>query len=702
MNTSTDTMQLYRNDDGDEQIIEPVGYDFGLTRRTFVQVLGAGLLIAVAAPSIADGQERRRGGGGGGGGEFAGSKSVPLDARIHIGKDGAITVLTGKVEGGQGARAEITQAAAEELRVPVDHVTLLMADTELCPDDGFTAGSRTTPSTLPSIRNGCAAARQLLEKWRGGDLSKTFADLAAADAKSLSQVPGTDVQVTPTSDWKVLGKATARPNGREILTGTHKYPSDIVRPGMLYGKLLRRPSYGAKLTDVSTDAAKAMEGVIVVRDGDFVGIAAPNTSIAKAAIKTLEESAKWDQPPHPSSKELFEYLKKNTKGGVPSNPFADEVSGAAKSLRAEYHVPYVQHTPMEPRAAVAEWDENGKVTVWTATQNPFGVRREIASAFHIDEDKVRVIVPDFGGGFGGKHTGETAVEAARLAQAAKKPVAVRWTRAEEFTWAYFRPAAVIECEASLDASGKLTSWHFVNINAGRPGIESPYRCEKKNQQAVDSAPALRHGSYRALAATANNFARESFIDELAAAAGKDPLQFRLDHIESDRLRAVVEEAVKQFGWSDRRAKQRDANVGVGLACATEKGSFVATCAEVEIDPAKNVAKVKRIVQAFECGAITNPSNLQSQNIGAIIQGLGPTLREAMLFEEGKIQNASLWKYEVPRQADVPVIEVHLVNRPDLASAGAGETPLIALAPAINNAIFDATQKRLRQMPLKLA
>ena len=594
------------------------------------------------------------------------------------------------------------RAAAEELRVPVDHVTLLMADTELCPDDGFTAGSRTTPSTLPSIRNGCAAARQLLEKWRGGDLSKTFADLAAADAKSLSQVPGTDVQVTPTSDWKVLGKATARPNGREILTGTHKYPSDIVRPGMLYGKLLRRPSYGAKLTDVSTDAAKAMEGVIVVRDGDFVGIAAPNTSIAKAAIKTLEESAKWDQPAHPSSKELFEYLKKNTKGGVPSNPFANEVSGAAKSVRAEYHVPYVQHTPMEPRAAVAEWDENGKVTVWTATQNPFGVRREIANAFHIGEDKVRVIVPDFGGGFGGKHTGETAVEAARLAQAAKKPVAVRWTRAEEFTWAYFRPAAVIECEASLDASGKLTSWHFVNINAGRPGVESPYRCEKKNVQAVDSAPPLRHGSYRALAATANNFARESFIDELAAAAGKDPLQFRLDHIENDRLRAVVEEAAKQFGWNDRRAKQREDSVGVGLACATEKGSFVATCAEVEIDPAKNVAKVKRVVQAFECGAITNPSNLQSQNIGAIIQGLGPTLREAMLFEEGKIQNASLWKYEVPRQADVPVIEVHLVNRPDLASAGAGETPLIALAPAINNAIFDATQKRLRQMPLKLA
>jgi isoquinoline 1-oxidoreductase len=463
---------------------------------------------------------------------------------------------------------------------------------------------------------------------------------------------------------------------------------------MLYGKILRRPSYGAKLTDVNTDAAKAMDGV-VVRDGDFVGVAAPNTSIAKAAIKSIEDGAKWDQPPHPSSRELFEYLKKNTKGGMPSNPFADEVSGAAKSLRAEYHVPYVQHTPMEPRAAVAEWDENGKVTVWTATQNPFGVRREIASAFHIDEDKVRVIVPDFGGGFGGKHTGETAVEAARLAQAAKKPVAVRWTRAEEFTWAYFRPAAVIECEASLDASGKLTSWHFVNINAGRPGVESPYRCEKKNEQAVDSAPPLRHGSYRALAATANNFARESFIDELAAAAGKDPLQFRLDHIESDRLRAVLEEATKQFGWGSGSAK------GVGLACAMEKGSFVATCAQVEVD-STNTVRVKRIVQAFECGAITNPSNLQSQNMGAIIQGLGPALREAMTFEDGKIQNASLWKYEVPRQADVPVIEVHLVNRPDLPSAGAGETPLITLAPAINNAIFGATQKRLRALPLKLA
>ena len=664
----------------DDQIIEPVGYDFGFTRRTFVQVLGTGLLIAVAAPSVSFAQQRR----GGGRGQ---SKPTPLDARVHVGKDGTITVMTGKVEGGQGARAEITQAAAEELRVPVDRVTLIMADTALCPDDGITAGSRTTPSTLPAIRSACAALRQLAEK-----AGKSYADLAAGDADSLKQVAPADVAVTPAKEWKALGKPTPRPNGRDIVTGSHHYPSDVIRPEMLYGKILRPPSYGAKLTDV--DSA-AVADAVVVRDGTFVGVAAANTHLAKKAIKTLEDSAKWETAPHPSSKELYEHLRKHAD--VPANPFAP----VGKVLRATYHVPYIQHAPMEPRAAVAEW-ENGSLTVWTSTQNPFGVRRELANAFHIDEGNVRVIVPDFGGGFGGKHTGETAVEAARLAQAAKKPVAVRWTRAEEFTWAYFRPAAVIDVEASLDDGGKIATWHFVTINPGRSGVETPYRCGKANNQAIDSAPPLRHGSYRALASTANNFARESFMNELAASAGVDPLQFRVNHLDDERLAAVLKEAADKFEWSKRVATKRGDGAGIGLSCASEKGSFVAACAEVEIDRSKNAIKIKHVCQAFDCGAITNPSNLRSQIVGGIIQGLGPVLREAMEFAGGKILNASFWKYEVPRIADVPIIDVHLLDRREIASAGAGETPLIAVAPALANAVFDATGQRLRELPLRLS
>jgi isoquinoline 1-oxidoreductase len=309
-----------------------------------------------------------------------------------------------------------------------------------------------------------------------------------------------------------------------------------------------------------------------------------------------------------------------------------------------------------------------------------------------------VVVPDFGGGFGGKHTGEAAEEAARLAQAAGKPVSLRWTRAEEFTWAYFRPAALIEAEASLDSKGALTSWHFININSGGSAVDTPYRSGKTRCQFVRSESPLRQGSYRVLAATANNFARESFMDELAAAAGADPLDFRLAHLENPRLRAVLETAATRFNWKERAAK-KSPKTGVGLACGTEKGSYVAACVEVGIDQGK--ISVRRVCQVFECGAILNPDNLLSQVQGAIIMGLGPALREEMRFEKGAMLNASFRKYQVPRFEDVPELDIHLLNRPDLASAGAGETPIMVIAPAIANAVFHATGVPVRTMPISL-
>jgi isoquinoline 1-oxidoreductase len=438
---------------------------------------------------------------------------------------------------------------------------------------------------------------------------------------------------------------------------------------------------------------------VAVEDAGFVGVVATSSFLAKKALEAVGKAAKWEAAPHPSSSKLSDYLREHARGGVPKNPNADEVAKAAKSLKQTYKVAYVQHAPMEPRAAVAEW-ENGKLTVWTATQNPFGVRGELARAFRIAEEQVRVIVPDFGGGFGGKHTGECAVEAARLAQAAKKPVALRWTREEEFTWAYFRPAGVIEAEASLDDAGKLTSWHFVNINSGPSAVEAPYRAGKARSLFVQSEPPLRHGSYRALASTANAFARESFMDELAHAAGKDPLEFRLAHLEEPRLRAVLEEAAKKFDWANR-VKKKERGVGVGLACATEKASFVAACVEVAVDAKQGEIRVRHVCQAYECGAITSPANLLSQVQGAILMGLGPALREEMRFEGGKMLNPRFSEYLVPRFADVPKIEVHLLDRQDLPSVGAGETPLIAVAPAIANAVFHATGLRVREMPMRL-
>lgn len=711
MNTAEPPRAAQLNSDAYDEPVDRVDYDFGVSRRSFVKLLGAGLLIAAVAPAVAQEEGAGRRGGSGGG-------ARALAARIHLGKDGSITVLTGKVEGGQGARAELSQAAAEELGVPVTALQMLMADTASVPDDGGTFGSGSTPRTVPAVRRSAAAARSLLaefaaRQWKvdratvvmrdgkmfdaAGRRSLAYADLANNEdaARQMEQAISADVELTPLKDWKVLGTGAARPNARDIVTGAHQFPSDVARPGMWYAKILRAPSFGAKLVSAEVAPAKARPDVVVVQDDQFVGVAAPNSSLAETALGKISDTAKWDAVPQPSSDELFEYLEKNA--GVPSNPFAAELAGT-KAVRRTYHVPYLQHAPLEPRAAVAEWID-GRLTVWTGSQNPFAVRSELARAFHLPTESVRVVIPDFGGGFGGKHSGECAVEAARLAKAAGRPVSLRWSREEEFTWAYFRPAAVIQAEASLDAQGKIATWYFININSGAQAVDTPYAVGKKNCDFVASKPPLRHGSYRALAATANNFAREVFMDEAAALAGADPLAFRLAHLENDRLRAVLEKAAQEFDWA-ARGKQKSPDLGIGLACGTEKGSFVAACAEVQMDRHANQFKVSRVCQAFECGKILNPANLLSQVQGAIVMGLGAALREEVKFENGRITTASFRKYPVPRFADLPKLDVHLLDRPDLASAGAGETPIIAIAPAVANAVFQATGKSVSALPVR--
>lgn len=694
-----------------QEPIETVGYDFGLSRREFVHVLGAGLLISVGTgPSLAQWGRRR------------GSQPPQLvSARIHIAKDGTLTVLSGKVEAGQGVRGELTQAAAEELRVPVSQIQMILADTGLVPDDGITAGSRSTPSTVPAVRQGAAAARELLvqlasQRWsvdpstvevRDGRITHAatgrslgYADLAQSEdlPKAFDQTVPPGIAVTPVDQWKVLGNSVPRPNRRDIVSGAHKFPSDLAGDGTLYGKVLRPPSFGAKLVSIDLSPAKAMKDVVVVKDGDFVGVAAPTTFRARQALATLAEAAEWEPAGHPSSDDVFDYLRRHVKGGVPANPFAGELAGAKKALRQTYHVAYAQHAPLETRAALARWDGK-KLSVWTGTQNPFGCQRELADALRVPSDAVRVVVPDFGSGFGGKHSGEAAVEAARLARAAGRPVLLHWTREEEFTWAYFRPAAVIDIEASLDHQGALTSWHFININSGPSAMETPYRVGKSQSRHLPSDSPLRQGSYRALAATANNFARESFMDELAAAAGSYPLDFRLAHLDNARLRAVLEEAARRFNWRQQVAK-RQPDVGVGLACGTEKGSYVAACAEVAVDRREGRITVRRVCQVFECGAVLNPDNMLAQVQGCIIMGMGPALREAVRFADGKVHTTAFSQYQVPRFTDVPELDIHLLNRRDLDSAGGGETPIIAIAPAIANAVFHATGRRIREMPIR--
>jgi CO/xanthine dehydrogenase Mo-binding subunit len=596
----------------------------------------------------------------------------------------------------------------------------------LCPDDGGTAGSRTTPATVPSVRAAAVAARAALSnlaaarlgldpaaiQYDAGEFTEpnggkiTLAELAADDSlcMALDVTPSRDVSITRVADWRVLGQSTPKTTGRDVVTGAHKYASDLVREGMLYGKVLRPPSFSAMLAEIDLAPAEAMGGVVAVRDGDFVGCAAPTSWQAQQAVDALAATAKWTETEHISSDQLFEHLKQSatTEGGGWDGPRentwgdgVEAVGSAVKSYSGDFTIAYIQHAPMEPRAAVAEWAE-GKLTVWTGSQQPARVRGELAEAFRLNQDQVRVIVPDTGGGFGGKHTGEAAVEAARIAKAAGKPVSLRWTREEEFTWAYFRPAGLIEVRAGLDETGKLITWDFTNYNSGGSALDSPYDSLHGRTRFVPTESPLRQGSYRALASTANVFARESAIDELANLASENPLEFRLNHLPKGRLSDVLVAAAERFKWGERWANPGD-NKGVGLACGTEKGSFVAACAEVEV--VNGQMKVLSICQAFECGAIQNPRNLRSQVEGCLIMGLG-ALFEHTDFADGKITNPTFSAYRVPRMVDMPRLEIELLDRPDLASLGAGETPIIAVAPAIANALFHAAGIRSRSLPFQ--
>jgi len=692
-----------------------------------VQVLGTGIVISAAVPNLFAQRARESRGGS-------------LPQRMHIGADGNITVLTSKVEVGQGCRTQLTQAAAEELHVPVESVHLIMADTELTPDDGGTAGSRTTPASVPTIRKACAAARQLLLETAAAEFNRDvktlsvkdgkvvglgesqqfgYADLAGEKySKALQKETTPGVEVAAVKEWRVLGTPVGKVNARDIVTGTHRYASDVRRPGMLYGKVLRPPSYGAKLEDIDLTAFRvgdpltpalspeAGEGgrVSAIRDGDFVGFAGPTSFEAERARDAAAKTAKWQSGEHPSSDELFAHLRKHVSSQRPRRDIKgspDETfKSADKVLRETYQIAYIQHAPMEPRAAVAEWTD-GKLTVWTGSQQPGRVRQDLASAFKLSNERVRVIVPDTGGGFGGKHSGEVAVEAARLAKAAGKPVSVRWSREDEFTWAYFRPAGVIDVAGALDNKSALVGWEQVNFNSGNSALGTPYSVANVATEFKSCDQPLRSGSYRALASTANNFARESFMDELAAAVGRDPLEFRLQHLTNDRLRAVLMAATERFGWKNAwKQSSSSARTGVGLACGTEKGSYVGCCARIEVNEADRTFKVLDVVEAFECGAIQNPANLKAQVEGCIIMGMGGALREEMRFKDGKMLNPRFSQYHVPRLRDVPEIETILVNRTDLVSVGAGETPIIGIAPAVANALFNARQVRIRAMPIR--
>lgn len=581
--------------------------------------------------------------------------------RVQVAPDGAVTAFTAKVELGQGARTELIMAVAEELRVPVSKVNLVMGDTALCPDDGGTWASLTTPEAVPPLRQAAAAQR-------GGPL-------------------------TPAAEWKVMGTPVPDVRGLAIVTGRQTYPSHLRIEGLLHARAVRPPHYRARLKSV-----RAPDGVRVLRDLDLCAVVSPSAVEAKRAVESVRcewEPIPFEVPPSDHAALARSFKEKSTPPVENMNTryppllrrgdarAALDAAPAGRRHSASYFQPWITHAPLEPRAALALW-RDARLEVRSGTQAPFAVRAELAKALGIPEDHVRVIATGPGGGFGGKQRAEVEIEAARLSRLAAAPVFLQWSREEESTCAYVRPASLVEID-SAESGGTLTAWLHRNYNAGAPGLMTPYSTPHISCEFHRAPSPVRQGSYRSLASVANTFARESHIDEWAARLQVDPLDFRLRNTDDARLRTVLEKLRAVKG---------------GLAATIEKQARIALRAEVEVKA--RVIRVTRLVYVGDYGAIVNPLNLRKQIEGALVQGLGGALFEEVLFDATRQTTRFLSSYRLPRFSDTPPIVVQLIDRRDIPSAGAGEAAITLVAPAIANAVFLATGQRLRALPLRPA
>ena len=636
--------------------------------RDYFEILGDGLVVVLPPPK-----------------EIPGVWSRGDAAWIHVNSDSKVTAFTGKVDIGQDNRTALRLLVAEELDLPLSDVVLVMGDTDLCPYDMGTFGSRSMPDAGGPLRRVSAYARNFLP--------------VAAGVRRLEIIAG-EVVVRPPTAWKTAGKGHFPEGAIAAVTGERKFITDYALPGMRHGAVLRPPVPGAKLLSLDSTSLVGRSDIEVVQTPQLVGIVAADPKVARAALGELK--AQWDHVDLPSDDGVYDYLRTHpgVKPGDWARPYHYEVGdtdaalkGAKTRLDATYTTAYIAPASLEPRAALASWNRDGRLTILTGSQTPFPDRAQVAAALGIAQNRVRIIVAPTGGGFGGKHAGGVATEAAILAREVGGPVRVAWTRNEEFTVGTLRPAAVIDVSAAVSDAGGLSAWKFSNINSGAAGISAPYRIPNASIDYLPALSPLTQGAYRALAANANNFARESHIDELARQLGVDPVQFRLDNTDDERLATVLRTAARSFGWGSH-AK----GIGHGIAFGLEKDARVATAAKVELSRDGEI-HIHRLLTVYECGALVNPETVRSQVEGATVMALGGALFEAIRFTKGRITNGSFREYRVPRFSDVPTIEVILLDRPDIEPAGAGETPMIAVAPALANAIFDATQQRLYSLPL---
>ena len=701
-------------DKGQASVYErsPLRFD----RRQFLQLVGGGIVVYFSIPDSLALQEGQRPPGMG--------RALPQDfnAFLRIGEDGRVTGFTGKVEYGQGVITSLPQMLAEELDVPLESVDMVMGDTDLCPWDMGTFGSMTTRFFGPAFRAAAAEARDALVElaaerlhvakerlWtkagvvyeQGGEKKVSYAELAKGK-KILRHVKGAAPK-TP-AEVTLIGKPVLRRDAAAKVTGQATYAGDLREPGLLNARILRPPAHGAKLIRADTSGAREIEGVQVIEEGDLIAVLHPFPDVAEKALAKIK--AQYDRPaPAVDDKTIFDHLLKVAPPGqtvVEGGNLAEGRNAARYVLQQTYLNSYVSHAPIETHSALAKIEGN-KLTLWASTQTPFGLKDAAASLLGLPAQNVRVITPFIGGAFGGKSNNQQALEAVRLAKLAGKPVQVAWTRAEEFFYDTFRPAAIVKIQAGVTESGLISFWDYGVYYAGERGAAQFYNIPHHRTviygsgwTAVPGSHPFSTGPWRAPGNNTNTFARESHIDMLAAKVGMDPVEFRLKNLNDERMRRVLQAAARKFGWSPAKSPSKR---GYGVACGTDAGSCVAHMAEVVVDKNTGSIRVKRIVCAQEMGLCVNPEGARLQMEGAITMGLGYALSEEVRFKGGEILHSNFDTYAIPRFSWLPEIETVILDAKDSPPQGGGEPPIIGMGAVIANAVFDATGARLLQLPM---
>ena len=682
-------------------------------RRTFLKVAGCGLFILLPVEGRASAEPAQ-----------AGQRSYPDDpnAYLRVGEDGRVTCYSGKIEMGQANTMALTQMIAEELEVPVDRVDMVMGDTRLCPWDGGTNGSRSIKYFGPALRAAGAEAREVLILLAAERLKLPPAGLAAQGGFVLDRTnPATRVayaalvggrrierrlQTKPAlkapSEFKVIGKALPPGDGRDKVTGKAVFAGDVRLPGLLHGRVLRPPAHGARLQRVDLVAARAHKDARVFQEGDFIAVVHPTSDGAAAALAAIRAEFSV-LPATVGDAVILEHLMAQPGQARTVEQRGDPATGAAlASLTFEgtYFTPYIAHAAIETHSAVARVGADD-ATVWVSTQRPFGVQVEVARALGLPEERVRVITPLVGGGFGGKSAGPQAVEAARLSKLAGAPVQVVWTREEEFFFDTFRPAAYVTIASGLSAAGTIVSWDYHVAFAGDRSSEMIYDAPHVRTRSTGSFGGggphpFGTGAWRGPGSNTNIFARESQIDTMAAKVGMDPVEFRLKNLSNPRLIKTLKAVADRFKWTPAPAPSRR---GHGVALLDYLNTCVAAMAEIAVDEATGQIHVRRVTVAQDLGQAVNPEGIRAQMEGCIVMGLSSVLTEEIHFQGGDIKERSFSSYDITRFSQVPAIDTVLVDNPDLAPQGCGEPTVTAMAAVIANALFDATGARLTRLPL---